>query len=181
MSEVDGSQQQQRVETGKELASAAPGQLDMAGELMQYLTFALAGEEYGVDILKVQEIKGWTPVTAIPKAPIHMCGVLNLRGAIVPVIDLRLRFGLEQAEYTKVTVIIVLSISTEKGERVIGVVVDAVSDVLNVQPEQVKQAPDFGSGSDLEFVKGLATINERMVMLLDADKLLTDEELANID
>lgn len=146
----------------------------------QYLTFMLAGENYGVDILRVQEIKGWAPVTRIPNTPEHLRGVLNLRGTIVPIIDMRMRFDLEDAEYTALTVIIVLSIHTEKGERVIGVVVDSVSDVLNVKPEDIKPTPDFGSGVDTEFLNGLAASGDDMVMLLDVDKMLSSDELNNL-
>lgn len=145
----------------------------------QYLSFKLAGEHYGVDILKVQEIKGWIPVTRIPNTPSHVRGVLNLRGTIVPIIDLRLRFNLEPAEYTPVTVIIVLCVKTAGlGNRVIGVVVDSVSDVLNVASADIRPAPDFGEGLNTEFIKGLATVGEHMVMLLESDKLLSADELA---
>lgn len=147
----------------------------------QYLTFILAGEHYGVDILRVQEIKGWAPVTRIPNTPEHLRGVLNLRGTIVPIIDLRMRFDLEKAEYTALTVIIVLSIHTENGERIIGVVVDAVSDVLNVKPEDIKPTPDFGSGVDTDFLNGLATAGDEMVMLLDVDKMLSADEISRLN
>ena len=147
----------------------------------QFLTFVVAGEEYGVDILKVQEIKGWTPVTRIPNTPPHVQGVLNLRGTIVPIIDMRLRFHMDKAEYTPTTVIIVLSVHTRWGDRVIGVVVDAVSDVLDVATADIKPAPDFGSSVDIEFISGLATTNNHMVMLLDIDRLLTEDELAAVE
>lgn len=146
----------------------------------QYLTFMLAGEHYGVDILRVQEIKGWAPVTRIPNTPEHLRGVLNLRGTIVPIIDLRMRFDLEKAEYTELTVIIVLSVQTENGERIIGVVVDAVSDVLNVKPEDIKPTPDFGVGVDTDFLNGLAAAGDDMVMLLDVDKMLSTDELSDL-
>ncbi len=143
----------------------------------QYLTFVLSGETYGVDILRVQEIKGWTPVTRIPNTPDYMQGVLNLRGTIVPIVDMRMRFNLERIEYTPITVIIVLSIKSESGDRVIGLVVDSVSDVINVESENIKPTPDFGDGLNTEFINGLATGGERMVMLLDVDKLLSVDEI----
>src|SRR5580700_150147 len=111
----------------------------------QVLTFVLGTETYGVDILRVQEIRGWTAVTKIPHAPPHVLGVLNLRGSIVPVVDLRMRFELERAEYTKITVIIVLSVNSSAGRREVGVVVDGVSDVVDVEAANVKQAPDLGT------------------------------------
>ncbi len=143
----------------------------------QYLTFIIADEEYGVDVLRVQEIKGWTPVTRIPNTPEFMRGVLNLRGTIVPIIDMRMRFDLGQAEYTKITVIVVLSVHTPSGERVVGIVADAVSDVLDVNPGDIKPTPDFGATINTEFIRGMATKGDAMVMLLDIDKLLSLDEL----
>jgi purine-binding chemotaxis protein CheW len=139
----------------------------------QMLTFVLGEETYGVDILRVQEIRGWQPVTRIPQSPRHVLGVLNLRGSIVPIVDLRMRLDFDSAEYTAVTVIIVLSIQSAHGRRDVGVVVDAVSDVVNVQAGEVKPAPDLGSQVNMEYIQGLATIAERMVMLLDIDRLIS--------
>ncbi len=150
---------------------------DAAAEGLQYLTFSLAGEEYGIDILKVQEIRGWAPVTKLPNAPAFVRGVMNLRGAIVPVIDLRLRFGLEAIEYTKTTVVIVVTVQSASGNRIIGVVVDGVSDVLNLQVADIQPAPDFGTAVHTEFISGLVTIEAGMVMLLDVDRLLSVEEM----
>jgi purine-binding chemotaxis protein CheW len=166
-----------QVNTG-DLVSLEMGQ-DAEGP--QYLTFMLAGEHYGVDILRVQEIKGWAPVTRIPNTPEYLRGVLNLRGTIVPILDMRMRFDLENAEYTPLTVIIVLSVHTENGERVIGVVVDSVSDVLNVRPEDIKPTPDFGSGVDTDFLNGLAASGDEMVMLLDVDKMMSADELSSLE
>jgi purine-binding chemotaxis protein CheW len=143
----------------------------------QYLTFSLADEEYGVDILRVQEIKGWTPVTQIPNAPAFLKGVLNLRGTIVPIVDLRMRFNLKEIEYTPTTVVIVLSLLTEGRERTFGIVVDAVSDVLNIATADIRPKPDFGTVVDADFINGLATVDEQMVMLLDIDRLLRPDEL----
>jgi purine-binding chemotaxis protein CheW len=147
-------------------------------EGLQYLTFILAGESYGIDILKVQEIRGWVPVTKVPNAPFFVRGVMNLRGAIVPVIDLRLRFGLESVEYTKTTVVIVVTVRSEHGDRIIGMVVDGVSDVLNINnPADIKDPPDFGTAVHTEFISGLVTIEDGMVMLLNVDRLLSIEEM----
>lgn len=146
----------------------------------QYLTFSLADEEYGVDILRVQEIKGWTPVTQIPNAPPFLKGVLNLRGTIVPIVDLRMRFNLQAVEYTPTTVVIVLSLVTAGRERTFGIVVDAVSDVLNIASADVRPKPDFGTVVDADFISGLATIDEQMVMLLDIDRLLRQEDMEAI-
>ena len=148
-----------------------------AAEGLQYLTFSLAGEEYGIDILKVQEIRGWAPVTKVPNAPSFVRGVMNLRGAIVPVIDLRQRFGLEAGAYTKTTVVIVVTVRGSGGDRIIGAVVDGVSDVLNVEAAAIQPAPDFGTAVHTEFISGLVTIEAGMVMLLDVDRLLSVEEM----
>ena len=138
----------------------------------QYLTFILAGEEYGVDILKVQEIKGWESPTAIPNTPDFIQGVINLRGTVVPIIDMRVRFELEKVDYSKTTVVIVLKVFGKSGERIMGFVVDAVSDVYNVTEEQHKPPPDFGCAVSTEFIKGLATVDEKMLILLDIDHLI---------
>lgn len=138
----------------------------------QYLTFMLAGEEYGVDILRVQEIKGWDSVTPIPNTPDYIRGVINLRGTIVPIIDLRMRFAMESIEYGSTTVVMVLKVRSESAERTMGFVVDAVSDVYNVAPDQVKPKPDFGHAVRTDFVRGLASVDEKMVILLDIDNLL---------
>jgi purine-binding chemotaxis protein CheW len=138
----------------------------------QVLTFTLGMETYGVDILRVQEIRGWSPVTRIPQAPPHVLGVLNLRGSIVPIVDLRMRFTLEQAEYTPLTVIIVLSVESPSGRRDFGVVVDGVSDVINVPVADIKPAPDLGAHVGTEFIEGLAAVAGNMIMLLDIDHLI---------
>jgi purine-binding chemotaxis protein CheW len=141
----------------------------------QVLTFTLGAETYGVDILRVQEIRGWSAVTRIPQSPPHVLGVLNLRGSIVPIIDLRMRFRLDQAQYTAVTVIIVLSVQSATGRRDIGVVVDGVSDVIDVNHSQVKPPPDLGGQTSTEFIHGLAAVADHMVMLLDIDRLVGDD------
>lgn len=136
------------------------------------LTFSLGAEHYGVDILRVQEIRGWAPVTRIPKVPRHVLGVLNLRGSIVPVIDLRIRFGLEQAEFTPLTVIIVLSVQSAEGQREFGLVVDAVSDVVDINTDDLKETPRLGSSETVEFIQGLAIVQERMLIMVDVDELI---------
>jgi len=154
--------------------SAQPAAVSESGASasQQVLTFTLGDETYGVDILRVQEIRGWSPVTRVPQAPPHVLGVLNLRGSIVPIVDMRMRFSLERAEYTALTVIIVLSVESSTGRRDFGVVVDGVSDVIDVAKSDVKPAPDFGAHVSTEFIKGLAAVSERMVMLLDIDRLI---------
>lgn len=138
----------------------------------QVLTYQLGGETYGVDILRVQEIRGWTPVTRLPQTPPYILGVLNLRGSIVPILDLRVRFGLEKAEFTPLTVIIVLSMKTAQGRREFGLVVDCVSEVVEVEPAHLKETPSVGNKATEEFIQGLATVSERMLILLDVDKLI---------
>lgn len=144
----------------------------------QFLTFMLAGEEYGVDILRVQEIKGWESTTEIPNTPEYIQGVMNLRGTIVPIVDLRCRFELDKVEYNNMTVVIVLKTITDDAEKTIGFVVDAVSDVYNIAEDQLKPSPDFGNSVSTEFVKGLATIDEKMLILLDIDHLI-DADVMN--
>jgi len=146
----------------------------------QYLTFFLAGEEYGVSILDVQEVRVWDGVTSIPNAPVYVKGVLDLRGVIVPIIDLRIRFNMESVDYDETTVIVVLKIEAEGKEHIIGIVVDAVSDVLDVNSEQQKAAPEFETSGNTEFISGLATVNNKMVILLDTNRILTRKEIAAI-
>lgn len=149
---------------------------------VQFLSFTLGDEEYGVDILRVQEIRSWEPVSRIPNVPSYEKGVVNLRGAIVPIVDLRERFGLSHLPYTPLTVVVVLQIQTSEGKtRVMGVVVDSVSDVVDVDKQTIQEAPDFGTKVSTEFINGLASVNERMVMLLDVEKLLQLESLDEED
>ncbi|MBA3493842.1 MAG: purine-binding chemotaxis protein CheW [Gammaproteobacteria bacterium] len=138
----------------------------------QYLTFVLAGTEYGVDILRVQEIKVWDTATEIPNTPEYIRGIINLRGTIVPIVDLRKRFHMEAVAYTSTTVVVVLKVKGAGGERTMGFVVDAVSDVYNVTVEQIKVAPDFGTSVSTEFVKGLAAVGDKIVILLEIDQLV---------
>lgn len=144
---------------------------------MQYLTFSLAGEEYGVDILGVQEVKVWTKVTVLPNTPGYIKGVLDLRGAIVPIIDLRARFGIDAADYDATTVIIVLKLQIEGRQRTIGLVVDSVSDVLDIGDTDIKSVDEFELRSTSEAVTGVATVNAKLVIMLDASRLLNASEI----
>jgi purine-binding chemotaxis protein CheW len=155
---------------------------DITNVTNKYLTFVLATEEYAVDILRVQEIKGWNKITTIPNTPHYICGVINLRGTIVPIIDLRQRFNLERLEYGPMTVVVVVKVIASKGkERTMGVVVDAVSDVYDVSETDIKPPPDFGSSISTEFIKGLTTVDNKMVIVLDIDRLLNSNELAIVE
>ncbi|MFC3149888.1 chemotaxis protein CheW [Litoribrevibacter euphylliae] len=147
----------------------------------QYLTFIMAEEEYGVDILSVQEIRGWDDATPIPNSPDFVKGVINLRGTIVPIIDLRLRFGLEQAEYGPMTVVIVLKVAGERGNKVIGIVVDAVSDVYSLGVEEMRHPPDMGDEVNTTFIKGLVDVKGKMVILLNIDVLLNLKEIPDAE
>lgn len=150
--------------------------------LDQYLTFHLAGEEYGVDILCVQEIKGWSGATPMPNMPESILGVINLRGVIVPIVDLRRWFGLEPVPFEETTVVIVLHISDGAGgTRTIGVVVDAVSEVHNIGSDDLKPAPELGGVCNAGAVRGLATRDNRMIIILDVDQLMSEGLLQTLD
>lgn len=144
--------------------------------MQQFMTFELNQEHYGVEILRVQEIKGWDQVTPIPNTPPHVCGVLNLRGAIVPIVDLRLFFDMPFEPYTKTTVVVVLRVE-DVTSRTVGIVVDAVSDAHNVHPDEIRETPDFGDVVTTNFINGITRIDDNMVMLLDIDKLLNSEQI----
>jgi purine-binding chemotaxis protein CheW len=146
----------------------------LSGDAEQYLTFRLDGLDYGIPIVQVQEIRGWTKVTPLPNSPRYIRGVLNLRGTIVPIIDLRLRFNLEEAAYDATTVIIVVNI----GGRLAGIVVDGVSDVISIVPDQRRPAPEFEGHGNRQFVQGLTQVEEKLLVLLDVDKLINHETLA---
>jgi purine-binding chemotaxis protein CheW len=142
----------------------------------KYLTFSLSNEEYGIGILKIKEIIGMIPVTTIPRTPAFVKGVINLRGKVIPVIDLRIRFGLKTAQYTERTCIIVVEMEGAAGTIVIGLVVDAVSEVLNIRDEDIQDAPEFGTKLNIDFILGMAKLNGGVKILLDIDKVLTSEE-----
>ncbi|MEJ6476037.1 chemotaxis protein CheW [Pseudoalteromonas piscicida] len=145
----------------------------------QFLTFMMANEEYGMDILAVQEIRGWEEVTTIPNAPKYVNGAINLRGTIVPIIDLRLRFGLPQVEYGPLTVVIVVSVIIKESTKIMGLVVDAVSDVYSINEETAKDVPDFQDSENSQFVQGLVNVGEKMVVLLNLKKILNLEVKQN--
>jgi purine-binding chemotaxis protein CheW len=138
----------------------------------QYLTFRLANEEYGIDILRVQEIKGWSSLTVVPGAASHVLGVINLRGAVVPIVSLRRRFSLPEAENTATTVVIVVRLESDEASRTVGLVVDGVSEVYTVDKEGLRPAPKLGEGAEAEFVRGLAVVDNKMVIMLDIDRLI---------
>lgn len=146
----------------------------------QYLTFMLADEEYGVEILRVQEIKGWDSATRIPNTPEYLLGVLNLRGAIVPIIDLRRRFALESVVYGPSTVVIVVAMMHEDQQRIVGLVVDAVADVYRLDETEIQPPPDMGSAIHADFVHGLATVEGKMVILLDVDQLIDFDNVESV-
>lgn len=141
-------------------------------ELVQYLTFVMDNEEYGIEILSVQEIRGWEPMTSIPNAPDYVKGVINLRGTVVPVIDLRLRFQLPKIEYSEVTVVVIVKVLIEDNEKIMGIVVDAVSDVYSLNKDEAAQTPAVGDMANKEFIDGLINVGDKMVVLLDLDKVL---------
>lgn len=140
----------------------------------EFLTFGLGDEEYGIDILNVQEIRGYENVTRVAGAPEHVKGVINLRGVIVPVIDMRIRLNMAAPTYDQFTVVIILNL----GRRVVGMVVDGVSDVIELGPEQVKPAPELGNGIDTKFIFGIGTVGERMLVLVDISSLLLASDFA---
>jgi purine-binding chemotaxis protein CheW len=143
----------------------------------ELLTFTLGNEEYGIDILKVQEIRGYEAVTTIVNAPEFIKGVINLRGIIVPIVDMRIKFKLGIISYDHRTVVIVLNVAN----RVMGIVVDGVSDVTTLKAEDIKPAPEFGVGLDTQYLLGLGTIDERMLILVDIEKLMTSREMELMD
>jgi purine-binding chemotaxis protein CheW len=143
----------------------------------EFLTFTLGEEEYGVEILKVQEIRSYEAPTTIANAPDFLKGVVNLRGVIVPIVDMRIKFGLGKADYNQFTVVIILNVA----HRVVGMVVDGVSDVLTLSAEQIRPAPEFGASLDTKYIIGLGTVDERMLILMDIEKLMTSNDMALTD
>ncbi len=160
-----------------EQLDALSDKISFATDGSQYLTFTLGQEEYGVEILKVQEIRGYSAVTPIPNTPNYIKGVMNLRGTIIPVVDLRAKLGMTEAEYNQFTVIIVVMVGT----KVMGLIVDSVSDVLNIPKSDIQAAPDFGGDVDARFIQGMAKAGEKLVVLLDIDKVLNEEDLATAE
>ena len=153
----------------------------MADQEGKYLTFSMADEEYGIGILKIKEIIGMMPITTVPQTPEFVKGVINLRGKVIPVMDLRLRFGMEAIDYTDRTCIIVVEIEGTAGTVQIGVVVDAVSEVLNVNGEDVEETPTFGAKLNTDYILGMAKMDGGVKILLDIDRVLSQEEVALLD
>ncbi|WP_116366325.1 chemotaxis protein CheW [Parahaliea mediterranea] len=150
---------------------------EKSGERVEFLVFSLGEEEYAVDILKVQEIRGYDNVTRIANTPDFIKGLANLRGVIVPVVDLRIKFRLDKVEYNEQTVVIVVCIE----ERIVGIVVDGVSDAMSLTAEQIKPAPEFGVSMPVDYLSGLGSVDDRMLVLVDIERLLTSEEMALMD
>jgi purine-binding chemotaxis protein CheW len=160
---------------------AETGNADKAADARRegkYLTFSIAEEEYGIGILKVKEIIGIMPITTIPRMPAYLKGVINLRGKVIPVIDLRLKFEMEEAAYTERTCIIVVDIAGGVGRLLIGIIVDSVSEVINVKASDIEDTPSFGAKLDTEYILGMAKTGGRVKILLDIDRVLSGEELA---
>ena len=155
--------------------------LAASARVNEFLTFRLAGEEYGIDILKVQEIRGYDAVTRIANAPAFLKGVMNLRGVIVPIVDLRLKFALGEARYDSFTVVIILNVAG----RVVGAVVDSVSDVLELEEKQIKPAPEFNSLLDAGYITGLGTVQsgegERLLILVDIERLMSSPDMGLLE
>jgi purine-binding chemotaxis protein CheW len=147
----------------------------------KYLTFSLANEEYGIGILKIKEIIGMMPITTVPRTPEFVKGVINLRGKVIPVIDLRLRFKMEPMDYTDRTCIIVVEIESQSGTVLIGAVVDSVSEVLNVGGDDIEETPSFGKKLDTEYILGMAKMEGGVKILLDIDQVLNNEEIAALE
>jgi len=156
----------------------APAQCD--GRAGKYLTFQLANEEFGIRVLKVREIMGLQEITAVPQTPSHIKGVINLRGKVVPVIDLRLKFGISAAEYTQRTCIIVTQVQGESGAILMGIVVDGVSEVLNLTGAEIEDTPDFGEQITGQYLLGMAKVKGKVKILLDIDKVLSSQELHHL-
>ncbi len=144
-----------------------------AVESSQFLTFLLEEQEYGLELFKIQEIRGYAPVTPIPNVPAHVRGVMNLRGTVLPVVDLRMKFGLPAVEYNKFTVIVISMVA----DKTVGLLVDAVSDVLQVALDAIRPGPDFGSTIDTRFIDGVFQSKERLAVALNLEKLLSETEL----
>ena len=153
----------------------------MADREGKYLTFSLDKEEYGIGILKIKEIIGMMPITTVPGTPKFVKGVINLRGKVIPVMDLRLRFGMREMDYTERTCIVVVEIEGSSGTVMVGVVVDSVSEVLNIKAEDVEETPTFGAKLNTEYILGMAKMEGGVKILLDIDKVLTNDEVSILE
>ena len=147
------------------------------GDSRELLTLTLGSEEYGIDILKVQEIRGYDAVTTIANTPDFIKGVINMRGIIVPIVDMRIKFRLGKVEYDQFTVVIILTVA----KRVVGIVVDGVSDVIALTADQLKPAPEFSAGLDTQYIMGLGTVDDRMIIVMDIEKLMTSRDMELVE
>ena len=157
------------MQTNEGATAAVPGR--------ELLTFTLGSEEYGIDILKVQEIRGYDAVTTIANSPAFIKGVINLRGIIVPIVDMRIKFNLGKVDYNQFTVVIILNLAN----RVMGIVVDGVSDVITLTAEQLKPAPEFGTSLDTQYITGLGTVDDRMIIVIDIEKLMSSRDMELVE
>jgi purine-binding chemotaxis protein CheW len=160
---------------------AEKGTVSLESLAGKYLTFKLGGETYGLEILKVQEIIGMMKVTKVPRTPDFVRGVINLRGKVIPVVDIRLKFGMDEAEETERTCIIVVQVNFEGGKVTMGSIVDEVSEVINIERDQIEPTPALGAGIDTDFILGIGKIEHKVIMLLDVDKVLTTREIKLVD
>jgi purine-binding chemotaxis protein CheW len=158
-------------------AARHPSVANAAAGNREYLAFTLGAEEYGIDILKVQEIRGYDAVTRIANVPAFIKGVINLRGNIVPIVDMRIKFNLPDVRYDAFTVVIILNIA----RRIVGMVVDGVSDVLTLRADQIRPAPEFGAAFATDYLVGLGAVDDRMLILIDIEKLMTGADMALVD
>lgn len=163
------------------MTASTDSQSSMLVRAGKYLTFTLESEEYGIGILKVKEIIGMMPVTSVPRTPEFVKGVINLRGKVIPIVDLRLRFGMDSQAYNEKTCIIVVEIESESGIVLIGIVVDAVSEVLNIKAEDIEDAPTFGTRLDTDYILGMAKMEGGVKILLNIDKVLNRDEVAQLE
>ena len=164
--------------TANKIDTEVSGQ--QVGREGKYLTFSLGGEEYGIGILKVKEIIGLMTITPIPQTPQHIKGVINLRGKVIPVIDLRLKFGIEAMDYTERTCIIVTEIATVNNKIAMGIVVDSVSEVLNIKAAEIEDTPNFGTLLDTSYILGMAKIGQNVKILLDIDRVFNERDFQDI-
>jgi purine-binding chemotaxis protein CheW len=170
--------QRQMTEAAKTMDQAVKSMVNREGK---YLTFSLAKEEYGIGILKIKEIIGMMPITTVPRTPLFVKGVINLRGKVIPVVDLRLKFEMEEIDYTERTCIIVVEIEAEGGSVLTGIVVDSVSEVLSIKANDIEDTPAFGTSLDTDYILGMAKMNGGVKILLDIDKVLSAEEIAVLE
>ncbi len=166
------------VEFGRTVGEAIKNMVDREGK---YLTFNLGLEEYGIGILKIKEIIGLMPITPVPQTPSYIKGVINLRGKVIPVVDLRLKFGMERKDYTDKTCIIVVEIKGERGFMLVGIIVDSVSEVLNIKAGDIEETPIFGGGFENNYILGMAKMNGGVKILLDIDRILGTEEFVPLN